>query len=51
VSETPPTEEALDGAVAETAHRRRLARSTAVFAAATGLSRILGLVREIVARR
>ena len=30
-------------------HRRRLARSTAVFALATGLSRILGLVREIVA--
>jgi putative peptidoglycan lipid II flippase len=32
-------------------HRRRLARSTAVFSAATGLSRVLGLVREIVARR
>jgi putative peptidoglycan lipid II flippase len=30
---------------------RRLAWSTAVFAAATGLSRILGLFREIVARR
>jgi putative peptidoglycan lipid II flippase len=30
---------------------RRLAWSTAVFSAATGLSRILGLVREIVARR
>jgi putative peptidoglycan lipid II flippase len=29
----------------------RLAHSTAIFAAATGLSRILGLVREIVARR
>src|SRR5207244_283005 len=29
--------------------RRRLAVSTAIFAAATGLSRILGLVREIVA--
>src|SRR5205809_4306207 len=28
---------------------RRLARSTAIFAAATGLSRILGLVREVVA--
>lgn len=28
--------------------RRRLARATAVFAAATGLSRILGFVREIV---
>jgi putative peptidoglycan lipid II flippase len=29
---------------------RRLARSTAVFSAATGLSRVLGLAREIVAR-
>lgn len=28
--------------------RRRLARSTAIFAFATGLSRVLGLVREIV---
>ncbi len=32
-------------------HRRRLAWSTAIFAAATGVSRILGLFREIVARR
>jgi putative peptidoglycan lipid II flippase len=32
------------------AGRRRLARSTAIFSLATGLSRILGLVREIVAR-
>src|SRR5204862_2676626 len=31
-------------------HGRRLARSTAIFSLATGLSRILGLVREIVAR-
>jgi putative peptidoglycan lipid II flippase len=31
--------------------RRRLAWSTAVFSLATGLSRILGLIREIVARR
>jgi putative peptidoglycan lipid II flippase len=31
--------------------RRRLAWSTAIFAAATGLSRVLGLFREIVARR
>ncbi len=31
-------------------HGRRLARSTAIFAAATGLSRVVGLVREIVAR-
>ena len=32
------------------ANARRLARSTAIFSAATGLSRVLGLVREIVAR-
>lgn len=31
------------------AHRRRLARSTAIFAGATGVSRLLGLVREMVA--
>jgi putative peptidoglycan lipid II flippase len=30
---------------------RRLAWSTAIFSAATGLSRVMGLVREIVARR
>jgi putative peptidoglycan lipid II flippase len=30
---------------------RRLAWSTAIFAAATGLSRVLGLVREIIVRR
>jgi putative peptidoglycan lipid II flippase len=30
---------------------RRLARSTAIFSLATGLSRVLGLVREIVVRR
>ena len=40
----------VDPALAEErAHRRRLARSTAVFGAATGLSRVLGLVREIIA--
>jgi len=32
----------------EPGHSRRLARSTAVFAAATGVSRVLGLVREMV---
>src|SRR6476659_5028661 len=32
------------------ARRRRLAHSTAIFSLATGLSRILGLVREVVAR-
>jgi putative peptidoglycan lipid II flippase len=31
------------------AHRRRLARSTLFFSLATGLSRVLGLVREMVA--
>ena len=36
------------GAVPD-APRRRLAVSTAIFAVATGLSRVLGLVREIVA--
>jgi putative peptidoglycan lipid II flippase len=35
-------------AAARAAHRRRLALSTAIFSFATGLSRILGLVREIV---
>src|SRR5437588_12881188 len=30
-------------------HRRHLVRSTVIFGAATGASRILGLVREIVA--
>jgi putative peptidoglycan lipid II flippase len=33
----------------ERAHHRRLARSTAVFGAATALSRVLGLVREMIA--
>ena len=37
--------------VDERAQGSRLAWSTAIFSAATGLSRILGLVREIVARR
>ena len=32
-------------------HARRLARSTAFFSFATGLSRVLGLVREVVAAR
>src|SRR5438067_11075185 len=35
--------------VDERGSRRRLARSTAIFSLATGLSRMLGLVREIVA--
>ncbi|HVY61375.1 MAG TPA: murein biosynthesis integral membrane protein MurJ, partial [Planctomycetota bacterium] len=33
------------------AHRSRLARSTAIFALATGGSRVLGLFREIIVRR
>jgi putative peptidoglycan lipid II flippase len=37
--------------VDERGRGRRLAWSTAIFSLATGLSRILGLVREIVARR
>ena len=36
-------------AAGEQPPRRRLAVSTAIFAAATGLSRVLGLVREVVA--
>jgi putative peptidoglycan lipid II flippase len=44
----PPNHEAQLGA---TPVRRRLAWSTAIFALATGLSRVLGLIREIVARR
>src|SRR5262245_54672703 len=36
--------------VDERAHHRRLVRSTAIFSLFTGLSRILGLAREIVAR-
>jgi putative peptidoglycan lipid II flippase len=31
-------------------HHRRLARSTAIFSLATGVSRVIGLVREIIAR-
>src|ERR1043166_4931859 len=38
------------GAVDERAHHRRLVRSTAIFSLATAISRVLGLVREIVAR-
>ena len=35
--------------MSEGGQARRLARSTATFTLATGLSRVLGLVREIVA--
>jgi putative peptidoglycan lipid II flippase len=51
VSETPANQEGLEVATGDGVPRRRLAVSTAIFAGATGLSRILGLVREIVARR
>ncbi len=45
-SEELTLEQAATGA---SQRSRRLARSTAIFALATGLSRVLGLVREIVA--
>jgi putative peptidoglycan lipid II flippase len=46
-------QDATRGAVAreEPRRTRRLARSTAIFSAATGVSRVLGLVREILVRR
>jgi putative peptidoglycan lipid II flippase len=43
--------EGVERPLGSAAHRHRLARSTALFAGATGGSRILGLVREIVVRR
>jgi putative peptidoglycan lipid II flippase len=43
----PPAEE--DEQAREQAHGRRLAVSTAIFGLATALSRVLGLVREVVA--
>ena len=45
------TVEAEEAARSEPAPARRLAWSTAIFAVATGVSRVLGLFREIVARR
>jgi putative peptidoglycan lipid II flippase len=45
-----PVEEPERAAPGEPPPPRRLAWSTAIFAGATGLSRVLGLVREIVAR-
>jgi putative peptidoglycan lipid II flippase len=42
--------EEVAAASAGAAHGRRLARSTAIFALATGLSRVIGLVRESVVR-
>ena len=46
--ETPPRGLLYSPGMEEPGHGRRLARSTAIFAAATGLSRVLGLVREMV---
>jgi len=43
-AQATPTPHAED----ETGHSRRLARSTAVFSGATAISRVLGLVREMV---
>jgi putative peptidoglycan lipid II flippase len=43
------TSRASRGGAGAGAHRRRLIRSTAIFGLATGASRILGLIREIVA--
>ena len=45
-----PVEEPERAAPGEPPPPRRLAWSTAIFAGATGLSRVLGLAREIVAR-
>jgi putative peptidoglycan lipid II flippase len=42
---------AQEAAPTPTARRRRLAWSTAVFSAATGASRVLGLFREVAVRR
>jgi putative peptidoglycan lipid II flippase len=44
-----PAEPPAAAAPAPGAHGRRLARSTAFFSAATGVSRVVGLAREIVA--
>jgi putative peptidoglycan lipid II flippase len=40
-----------DDEAEERGHRPRLARATAIFSLLTGISRVMGLVREIVARR
>src|SRR4051795_819507 len=48
VSIEPPPE-AVPGTEPDRPHGRRLARNTAIFSALTGLSRVAGLVREVVA--
>src|SRR4051794_6348189 len=50
VSIEPPPE-AVPGTEPDRPHGRRLARNTAIFSALTGLSRVAGLVREVVAAR
>lgn len=42
--------EVVEDPLARPGHRRRLARSTAIFSVVTGVSRVMGLVREIVVR-
>ena len=49
--EDPAAERSAASDLAGGAHRRRLARSTALFSLATLLSRFFGLFREIVVRR
>ena len=44
----PPNDTAPPRPEGEGSHSRRLARSTAVFSLATAISRVLGLVREMV---
>jgi putative peptidoglycan lipid II flippase len=48
-NESVPKVSPMEAASSSSSTRPRLARSTAIFSAATGLSRLLGLVREIVA--
>jgi putative peptidoglycan lipid II flippase len=48
VSSEPPSE-AVPGTGPDRPHGRRLARNTAIFSALTGVSRVAGLVREVVA--
>src|SRR3954469_5876450 len=47
-SSEPPSE-AVTGPHQDRPHGRRLARNTAIFSALTGVSRVAGLVREVVA--
>jgi putative peptidoglycan lipid II flippase len=49
LSQMSDTSPVADASLRSDAHGRHLARSTAFFAAATALSRVLGLVREMVA--